>query len=36
MGRETILEMKGIDKKFGGVQVLFGVDFSLQKGKSRA
>lgn len=33
MGRETILEMKGIDKKFGGVQVLFGVDFSLQKGE---
>ena len=33
MGRDTILEMKGIDKKFGGVQVLFGVDFSLQKGE---
>ena len=33
MERDTILEMKGIDKKFGGVQVLFGVDFSLKKGE---
>ena len=33
MGRDTILEMKGIDKKFGDVQVLFGVDFCLQKGE---
>ena len=32
MGRDTILEMKGIYKMFGGVQFLFGVDFSLKNG----
>lgn len=30
---QTILEMKGIDKKFGNIQVLFGVDFTLHEGE---
>lgn len=30
---QTILEMKGIDKKFGNIQVLFGVDFTLREGE---
>lgn len=33
MEQNTILEMKGIDKKFGDVQVLFGVDFDLHEGE---
>ena len=33
MGQQTVLEMKGIDKKFGDVQVLFGVDFNLHEGE---
>ena len=31
-----ILKMEGIDKDFSGVQVLFGVDFELEKGEVHA
>ncbi|SES72447.1 ribose transport system ATP-binding protein [Salinibacillus kushneri] len=36
MGQDTVLEMKGIKKSFNQVDVLHGVDFSLQKGEIHA
>ena len=36
MNEENILQMKGINKSFGGVQVLHDVDFSMHAGEVRA
>lgn len=36
MDKENFLQMKGINKKFGEVQVLYDVDFSLKEGEVRA
>ena len=36
MNEDYILQMKGINKSFGGVQVLYDVDFSMHAGEVRA